>query len=338
MKLSIIIPYYNGEKYIAKCLDSLLQQGFGDDEYEILVVDDGLTNSIDILLGYVNKFDNIKYIHQNNSRQSAARNNGLYNHAKGEYVFFCDCDDHVTPYVLSRLCDIAIDNKLDILLHNVKRIGINMTFPSPTLDFESLETYETGIKYMESSCKIGAGPYEFLARKDFLISNTLKFDQSLIMREDMKFFMDLILVARKIGKINVDAYYYIQNPTSLVHLLGKKELNEVFCKNIISYISYLNKKKNYFETKNVLHQKLKDVFDYRLSEDVFIVLINRFRYSSIKQNKETISEFRNQGLYPSTFKKRKYRNLVWVMNKYSLWIFLCYIFNIIPKSLRKKIF
>ncbi len=92
MKLSVVIPYYNGERWIGKCLDSLLNQDMPVSDYEIIVVDDGSTNSVEMVQDYSKKHENIKYARQPNAGQSAARNHGL-DMAKGEYVFFLDCDD-----------------------------------------------------------------------------------------------------------------------------------------------------------------------------------------------------------------------------------------------------
>ena len=83
MKLSIIIPYYNGERWIATCLDSLLRQDLSPEDYEIIVVDDGSTHSIGTLMTYVEAHPNIHYLHQENQKHAAARNYGQ-TIAKGE--------------------------------------------------------------------------------------------------------------------------------------------------------------------------------------------------------------------------------------------------------------
>ena len=67
MKLSIIIPYYNGELWIGKCLDSLLKQDLPPDEYEIIVVDDGSTHSVEALMKYVDAYPHIHYLHHSYS-------------------------------------------------------------------------------------------------------------------------------------------------------------------------------------------------------------------------------------------------------------------------------
>ena len=97
LKLSIIIPVYNVEPYIAKCLDSCLQQDLPADEYEIIVVNDGSPdNSVVIVKDYMQRYLNVRLVNRENGGLSAARNTGLA-HANGYYVAFLDDDDEWVP-------------------------------------------------------------------------------------------------------------------------------------------------------------------------------------------------------------------------------------------------
>lgn len=103
MWLSIIIPLYNCEQYIATCLDSLLKQGLDANDYEIIVVNDGCTdNSAGIVQGYCTHHNNMRLINKPNGGVSSARNRGI-DDAKGEYIYFCDADDYILPNGLSIL-------------------------------------------------------------------------------------------------------------------------------------------------------------------------------------------------------------------------------------------
>ena len=93
MKLSIVVPVYNVERYVAECLDSLLEQGLSDSDYEILCVDDGSTDrSGGIAEDYARRYRQVAVIHQGNRGLSAARNTGI-RAAAVEYVYFIDSDD-----------------------------------------------------------------------------------------------------------------------------------------------------------------------------------------------------------------------------------------------------
>ena len=93
--ISVIVPVYNVEKYLHRCVDSILAQTFTD--FELILVDDGSPDNCGIICDeYAEKYDNIKVLHRENGGLSAARNTGFMN-SKGEYVCFIDSDDFVTP-------------------------------------------------------------------------------------------------------------------------------------------------------------------------------------------------------------------------------------------------
>lgn len=95
IKLTIIIPVYNVEKYVGRCIESCLKQDLSPKEYEILVVNDGSKDgSIDIVRRYARENENIRIIEQENAGLSAARNHGI-KEARGEYLWFVDSDDDI---------------------------------------------------------------------------------------------------------------------------------------------------------------------------------------------------------------------------------------------------
>ena len=129
MTLSIIIPIYNVEQYLRKCVDSVLDQNF--DDYEVILVDDGSTdNSSKICDEYVRALEigdlklEIKCIHQENGGLSAARNAGL-KVAKGEYVCFVDSDDYWEPNVMGYLLQTMEEKQLDVLRFNYQNVREN---------------------------------------------------------------------------------------------------------------------------------------------------------------------------------------------------------------------
>ena len=128
MFLSIIIPVFNTEKYLQKCLSSVLAQDISADEYEIIVVNDGSTdNSQKIIDEFKQSNNNIRTLIQTNSGQSVARNKAL-DIAKGDYIWFVDSDDYISENCLNKLQSIAIDTPdiiaicaEDIIPDNTKR-------------------------------------------------------------------------------------------------------------------------------------------------------------------------------------------------------------------------
>lgn len=116
-KISVIVPCYNGEKYIARCLDSLLAQTFQD--IEIIVVNDGSSdNSQDIIEDYQKRYpEKIKAVHQSNKGIATTRNTGL-KYVTGDYIGFLDCDDYTTLDMFEKMYQKAIDTNADMVVSN----------------------------------------------------------------------------------------------------------------------------------------------------------------------------------------------------------------------------
>lgn len=111
--ISVVIPVYNVEKYLAECVDSVLGQTCQD--YEIILVDDGATDSSGAMCDeYAQKDARIRVIHQPNGGLSAARNAGL-SAASGEYIYFLDSDDYIEPTTLVDLVSVAEQEKADVV-------------------------------------------------------------------------------------------------------------------------------------------------------------------------------------------------------------------------------
>jgi glycosyltransferase involved in cell wall biosynthesis len=119
-KVSVIIPVYNTEKYISRCVDSVLGQTFTD--FELIAVDDGSSDhSPELLDGYAEKDNRVKVVHQENLGLSAARNKGL-SIASGEYIAFIDSDDWVHPRYLEVLTDMMAGSGAEIAVCGFKYV------------------------------------------------------------------------------------------------------------------------------------------------------------------------------------------------------------------------
>ncbi|MBR2833490.1 MAG: glycosyltransferase family 2 protein [Bacilli bacterium] len=120
MKISIIVPVYNGAKYIRKCLDSILKQTY--ENFEIICINDGSKdNSLDILKEYEKKDDRIKIFSQKNKGIAKTRNRGM-ELAKGDYLMFIDNDDYMRDTYLKEYIEAA-ENKYDIVIGGYRRIN-----------------------------------------------------------------------------------------------------------------------------------------------------------------------------------------------------------------------
>lgn len=330
MKLSIIIPYYNGEQWVGKCMDSLLEQDLQTDEYEIVVVDDGSTHSIEILMKYVNDYPHIHYLHQENQKHAAARNYGL-TIAQGDYVFFCDCDDFVAENVLGRLCDLAASESADILLFNVSRLEENENPPQPKRNFDDVKSFESGMVYMSQPPHyFTGGAWQFLIRRGFMEEKNVKFAPEMVNREEYLFFLQMLLASGKVLKVDVDVYYYVQHPTSWIHFEGRVDYREAYIDCILSYLKFLTQIRKQLTEEGKGSFGLLEAMQNNEAMNTLSILTNKFRFSSVKANKEMIAQLRQLGYYPIRRKIGKYDWIRKIANVYPLWIALCFCYHMIP--------
>lgn len=189
MNLSIIIPVYNVEKYLRKCLDSCLNQDVSAEEYELICINDGSPDDCDkILEEYALNYRNLRVITQINQGLSVARNKGL-SYARGRYVWFVDSDDWIEPGAVQSICNIIKTennkgNVIDIVqigFQNVYEDTLTVNVPSIPFWYGSV----TGIEYM--NMKGLPTPAQFnIYRRDLLINNNLWFKDG-ILHEDIEF-------------------------------------------------------------------------------------------------------------------------------------------------------
>ena len=337
MKLSIIIPYYNGEQWVSKCLDSLLKQDFQAGEYEIIVVDDGSTHSIETLMKYVNEYPHIHYLHQKNQKHAAARNYGL-TIARGDYVFFCDCDDFVAENVLGRLCDLAAGEAADVLLFNHRRLEENENPPRPKRDFDNVKSFESGMAFMsQPPHQFCGGAWKFLIRRDFIEEKNVKFAPEMVNREEYLFFLQMLLAAGKVLRVDVDVYYYVQHPSSWVHQEGQINHAEAFigCKAV--YLEFLTRTRRRLAEDGTVPTGLLRAMQKREAKETLGILTDEFRFSSIKSNKEMIDQLSRLGYYPIRRKIGEYDWIRSTANIYPLWMALCCCYHVIPRGIGEKL-
>lgn len=206
IKVSIIIPVYNVEKYLRQCLNSAINQKM--EEIEIIAVNDGsIDDSLNILREYENKFRNFIVINQENLGLSGARNSGL-KVAKGEYVYFLDSDD----YISEELCEICYkeckNNRLDIITFDAE-----VFYDDSILKNDNKFDYDRH-KKLKSEVTNGINLYEELLKKDvyrssvciyfyrreFLMKNNIEF-YSGILHEDELFTAKVLLLCEHIKYI-----------------------------------------------------------------------------------------------------------------------------------------
>ena len=209
MLISIIIPVFNSEKYLKRCLDSVLN-ALGDKDGEILTIDNGSTDdSAKILKDYQKNNKSIRVLHCNTPGAAAVRNYGAKN-AKGDYIWFVDADDTVTDDSVSLLLDKAKETKADMIMLGVERIyeNGNKNYLSAVMPEEK--------NYKSRFVRYGMGPVQVLIRRKWWDEHGFKFMEGHI-HEDMELMSALILYTDKFAAVDKPLYYYYQNKGSVLH-------------------------------------------------------------------------------------------------------------------------
>ena len=205
--VSVIVPVYNAELTLKRCIDSLLNQTIID-EMEIILVDDGSKDcSAKIINDYVKKYpDTLVFLHQKNSGPSVARNNGL-KIVKGKYVGFVDADDYVANDMYEKLVrvmeseeeiDLVITGRKDILKTKEKDI-IN----------EVLETGMCITNNPEILSSMSVFVWDKLYKTSIIKKHNLQFPEDLHYAEDFYFLTLYKIYMQKIGNVKEPLYYYI---------------------------------------------------------------------------------------------------------------------------------
>ena len=216
MKLSILIPMYNAQDFISRCLDSLLQQKLNYDEYEILVMDDGSTDkSVEIVEEYAKQHSQI-HLYTKKSEGAYSTRNRLLPLAKGEYIYNVDADDYVKPYTLHRFLEIGVKNKVDLIGFKTS-VTKSVEIPDDINDSTVIESPEiiSGIEFLKKYRDFRVEIWWYLIRREFLERNQFKFSDNEY-NADVIFTINCYLEATKVMFFPVVNYFYYQSPHSIM--------------------------------------------------------------------------------------------------------------------------
>lgn len=205
--ISIIVPIYNAEQFLHRCIDSILAQSYTD--FELLLVDDGSTDSSGIICDEYTVRDNrVRVFHKANGGVSSARNIGLDN-AQGCYITFCDADDYVEPNWLSVYSD-AIVQDVDLAiqgLYYIHKSGEKETKRLPILRGYDINSKRNLIVELFNQGVYGY-PVTKLFRRDIIEANNIRFDIRSRFREDAQFFSKYLEYVKSFICIDREDYYY----------------------------------------------------------------------------------------------------------------------------------
>lgn len=233
MKLSIVIPTYNGVRFLDKLMPILMNQGLPQEEYEILFVDDCSTDDTrEKLMQLSESFSNVCYIFNDENKKLATTCNVGLNNAKGDYVWFVDQDDEIVEESANRLLSTCYDDNLDVLLFNYSRIDEESRFidaPQVFVNSEVMEGRTFLHTYFDHSIVVYLFGYRWRAlfRRLYLIDNRISYPDGL-MHDDTTFLFQAIYNAKRIKSIADSIYLYRVNLGSYTHSVKASRVYEQF--------------------------------------------------------------------------------------------------------------
>ncbi len=356
-KISLIIPVYNVEKYLEKCLGSAVSQTLK--EIEIIVINDGSTdNSLEICKKYATKDPRVKLITQENSGLGNARNNGLLL-AKGEFVCFLDSDDWLDIETLKVCFEQAKTDNSDVVIFSFERIEeatMKVVQTRDDLDFDTSMTKETFIKRVFSG-KLKLMACSMIARKKLFLDHNLLFPSTL--HEDIYVMPEIYYFANKVSITKQHFYKWLIRSNSITNTIGNEHVDGIvnaiyslrifmlrqhiykkyekeFALFTIRYLNLLFKRIKHYkieqkikdELNNVLMFHALHIFNINILSEIkdeelvefkaFLYLINRVKLKEISTIKEHELKVQNKNLNNQLKNTLQQLSMIQTSNGYKL--------------------
>lgn len=294
MKLSIIIPCYNVEEYLAKCIDSVLANKI-EDKYEIILVNDGSKDkTLKIIKEYAKKYpDIIRYKDQKNKGLSGARNTGI-EMAEGEYITFLDSDDYVDPLMYVEMLKKAKRADYDIVT-----CGVRMIYDDSSLDQNVDVGLTRDCHSKEDVKKVMPTFYPAACNKIYKRETIgeLRFKEG-IHYEDVEFMYRLLPRIEKIGIVKGYYYYYLQREGSITYTYNDK---------LYDFVDNLNGIVKYYKKNNLL-EEYEEELEYVYVRYLYATFIRRLAKCKDKEkfNRGVNVVIKNVKETFPNYKKNKY--------------------------------
>lgn len=288
-KLSIIIPVYDVEQYIRPCIESIFRQDLCENDFELILVNDGSTDSsIEQIQDIIDSHPNIIYINQNHLGLSSARNIGL-SKANGQFILFIDSDDLLIDHCLWGLLNIALSSCADMVIADFTKMDSheieNRDFHANMQKSKAKENIPVNsIDYFTNEFNSQCYVWRHLFRKSFLNSIDAKFIPNIYF-EDIPFTINCLLSANTIIKVPLTFYIYRQRPKSILSSLNKEKMIDLNF--VMAHFWNLMK-----ETDNTLvKSRLQDIVFKTFILYKWRIILNKDLY---KERNDILNDLRNR--------------------------------------------
>lgn len=288
LKISIIIPIYNAEKYLKRCVNSINMQSFSN--YEMILVNDGSIDNSATICDEFAKYDNrIRVFHKENGGVSSARNWGL-DKAIGEYIMFVDSDDYMLPGMLEVMVSTLKAKSADLVVCGTTETGGGYWRPIADVDYSINQLKENFVSLLHT--ELLSPPWNKIYKKEIIGSN--RFCEDISFGEDLLFNIQYLEKCENISLIKESPFYHEkENENSLVVKFNRNRLLDIekvwvvvdrfsedkeglyskYLRDLTVYVRQLLKTKQYswLEKKNILDEwssvaliKSLNLFNYKI--------------------------------------------------------------------------
>lgn len=318
ISISFIVPVYNVEDYLERCIISIMNQGIKESKYEIILVNDGSTDrSLEVCKSYEKRFNCVKCYSQKNQGLSVARNTGI-DYADGKYIMFVDSDDFLEPMIVPCLIEKADELDSDLLFFQCKTYPYNNEILN-VQPFELNKTYN-GEYVLLHGMKVSS-VWSNIYNSNFLKGTKIRFFPG-IYGEDIDFNYRLYPKAKKIVFSDALVYNYVINVESITRTTNKLKLEKrvldslIIVKNIFVYI-------NTADISIELKDFYKRIMNSSLAGTCIKLLTDRSLYST-DFAKRFLEQAETNGLYPIEGKTKSFKStlLLPLLNNKRLYLFL----------------
>jgi glycosyltransferase involved in cell wall biosynthesis len=298
INISVIVPVYNVEKYLIRCLDSIFNQHFSG-TFEVIAVDDGSTdNSLKLLYEYQSNEKRLTIIeHENNKKQSVARATGM-KVANGIYIMHVDSDDWILPGTFENLFKKCIETDADVLVFNFVREDIN---GKRYFDNQIDNDFVTDDKLKVQKYFYGASVNKIV--KKTLLNNLISGEVGVNTTEDFLYATEILLKAKNICIISEPYYVYYVNTNSITHSIGS--IN--YIENQLIIISQLQKILGRYQIDDELSRNVMNYFEKWIY--VELAKIHFLKVEKLKECKVLICEILLNPIFSGSRIRRLYKSL-----------------------------
>ena len=248
-KLSLVVPVYNVQLYIEKCIRSLERQDISEDAYEILIIDDGSPDdSVSIIKRLQYEYSNIRLLHKANGGLGSARNCGI-RHAEGEYIMFVDSDDYIEDNVFAIILRELFENELDYLGYTIFDVkgGVSKNgFENIRRPLEIID----GLEYIKNY-QIAISACVHVLKTKIYRENNIYFDEDIV-HEDYHFVLRMYQFCKRMKFIDLHVYNYVIKESGTI----------TSTKTVAQYCKSLNSWKRIVESLTAYFQNQDDDYSY----------------------------------------------------------------------------